>query len=150
MSDEPESQSKNIKVVDRRRFTADGDVRDDAPADAERPKKSTPSKPRESKPPQDARSRQPEGGEHPTIDFMSFVVSLATNAMAALGALPPEAGKDLPLNPDLAREYIDILSMLQEKTRGNLTPQEDQALQRIITDLRLNFVKLNREGPPTR
>ncbi len=145
-----EGDSKRIKIVDKRRFTVDGDVRDDAPVEEKRPEQPAPSEPRESQPPTDTRSRQPQGGEHQAIDFMSFAASLATNAMAALGALPPETGRELPFNPDLAREYIDILSMLQEKTRGNLTAQEHQALQRIITDLRLNFVEVSRKGPPQR
>ena len=146
MSDERNDEDGGIKIVDKRRFTVDGEVRDDAPAEEERPKAKPAPKARESKPSNDAGPQ--ERGERPPIDFMSFVASLATNAMAALGVLPPEMGKGLPFNPELAREYIDILSMLQEKTRGNLTPQEDQAMQRIVTDLRLNFVEVNRKGPP--
>lgn len=148
MPEDPEGEGRGIKVIDKRRFTADGHLRDDAPPDEGR--RSDPPQPeaKVQEPPRESTPRQPQPGERPPIDFMSFVASLATNAMAALGVLPPDMGRDLPFNPELAREYIDILSMLQEKTRGNLTPQEDQALQRIVTDLRLNFVEVSRKGPP--
>ncbi len=76
------------------------------------------------------------------MDFMSFVASLATNALAALGALPPEQTGEMPFNPDLGREYIDIIGMLQEKTAGNLSAQEAQALQRIVSDLRMAYVDI--------
>ena len=80
------------------------------------------------------------------MDFMAFIASLATNALAALGALPREQAQGMPVNPELAREYIDIIAMLQQKTRGNLSPPEEQALQRILTDLRINFVEQARRA----
>jgi tellurite resistance protein len=55
--------------------------------------------------------------------------------------LPAEASQGLPRDPELARQYIDIVAMLQQKTRGNLSAEEDKAIQRLITDLRLAFVE---------
>jgi len=72
------------------------------------------------------------------MDFMTFIASLATNALAAMGALK-DAG-DLPANPQLAREYIDIIGMLEEKTQGNLSESEADGLKRILSELRMQYV----------
>ncbi|MBI5508680.1 MAG: DUF1844 domain-containing protein [Deltaproteobacteria bacterium] len=87
------------------------------------------------------------------IDFMTFVASLATNALAAMGALPEGRAHGVPIDPAMAREYIDIIAMLQEKTRGNLATQEEAALQRLLTELRMHFVEFTRavtRPPPPR
>jgi hypothetical protein len=117
-----------IKVTDKRRFTSEGETRAGAPPDIPRP---------EPPPPAEAKAAD----KRPPIDFLTFIASLATNALAALGALPPEQSGGLPKNPELGREYIDILTLLRDKTRGNLSPQEDATLQRILTDLRMVYVR---------
>jgi hypothetical protein len=75
------------------------------------------------------------------IDFYTFVLSLASSAFVHLGDAPhPETGEvgkpDLPL----AKGTIDILAMLEEKTKGNLTHEEEKFLENLLTDLRLRFV----------
>jgi Domain of unknown function (DUF1844) len=80
------------------------------------------------------------------IDFYTFVLSLGSSAFVHLGDAPhPETQKAEP-NLLLAKQTIDILGMLQEKTRGNLTPQEETFLQTLLSDLRLRFVA--RSGEP--
>ncbi len=77
-----------------------------------------------------------------TIDFYTFVLSLASSAFVHLGDAPhPETGE--PVKPDLplAQQTIDILAMLREKTKGNLTPEEEKFLENLLTDLRLRFVQ---------
>jgi Domain of unknown function (DUF1844) len=75
------------------------------------------------------------------VDFHTFVLSLGSSALMHLGELErPGASapaKDLPL----AKHTIDILAMLQEKTRGNLAPDEDKLLDSLLYDLRLRFVE---------
>ena len=76
------------------------------------------------------------------IDFYTFVLSLASSAFVHLGDTPhPETGE--PVKPDfpLAQQAIDILAMLAEKTKGNLTPEEERFLENLLTDLRLRFVQ---------
>jgi hypothetical protein len=131
----------SFKVVERRRFQADGTVKKDA-VDAE-PRKAEPQIPKESAGERKA-TVQPTAAQSSPIDFMTFVASLGATALAALGALPKGAAGDIPENTDLAREYIDILGMLQAKTRGNLTREEEASLQRLLTDLRLQFVEKTR------
>jgi hypothetical protein len=77
-----------------------------------------------------------------TIDFYTFVLSLGSSAFVHLGDAPhPETGK--PVEPDLlvAKQTIDILAMLGEKTKGNLTPEEERFLETLLTDLRIRFVQ---------
>ncbi len=76
------------------------------------------------------------------IDFYTFVLSLGSSAFIHLGEAPhPETGA--PMAPDLllAQQTIDILAMLREKTKGNLTPEEDKFMENLLTDLRLRFVQ---------
>jgi hypothetical protein len=79
------------------------------------------------------------------IDFYTFVLSLGSSALIHLGDAPnPETGETLKPNLPVAHQTIDILSMLREKTRGNLTPAEEKFLENLLTDLRLRYV--NRAG----
>lgn len=75
------------------------------------------------------------------LTFTAFVLGLASSALIHLGAQPdPESGK---MNVDLAlaRQSIDVLALLRDKTRGNLTPEEDNLFGSILSDLQLRFVE---------
>jgi hypothetical protein len=163
MAEHDEGQDKGFVVKDRRRFTSEGELKPNAPPDPPPRRDPPPATPPPQKPGQPAakaggpdrgsqrsaergpeRNAAPGAPPQPGMDFLSFVASLATNAMAALGLLPPEQTRGMPTDPELGREYIEILSMLQEKTRGNLTAQEESALQRILTELRMAFVDRTR------
>ena len=80
----------------------------------------------------------------PAVDFTTFVVSLSHSALLHLGDAPhPQNGKsvvDLPL----ARQTIDLLSLLQEKTHGNLTGAEERVLSQALYDLRLRYVEVSK------
>jgi hypothetical protein len=80
----------------------------------------------------------------PAVDFHTFVLSLGSSALLHLGELEhPEGGateKDLPL----AKHTIDILSMLEEKTKGNLTSAEEKLIQSLLYDLRLRYVNASK------
>ena len=79
------------------------------------------------------------------IDFYTFVFSLGSSAIVHLGDAPhPETGT--PREPDLllAKQTIDILAMLGEKTKGNLTPEEEKFLETLLMDLRIRFVEKSR------
>ena len=82
------------------------------------------------------------------IDFMTFILSLGSSAALHLGDLPdPEAGARRPSLAE-AQQIIDLLGMLREKTRGNLTPEESRFLDGLLYDLRLRFVSAR--GPAAR
>jgi hypothetical protein len=80
----------------------------------------------------------------PNLDFATFVLSLSHSVLMHLGEAPhPEgdsAHKDLPL----ARQTIDLLGLLEEKTKGNLTGDEERLLSQVLFDLRMRFVEVSK------
>jgi hypothetical protein len=85
---------------------------------------------------------RPRATELPPVDFSSFALSLATSALYHLGLVAdPSTGR--PGQPDLplARQTIDTLAMLDEKTRGNLSEEEKHLLASLLAELRLRFVE---------
>jgi len=83
-------------------------------------------------------------GTLPPVDFHTFVLSLGSSALLHLGELEhPEAGapqQDLAM----AKHTIDLLAMLQEKTKGNLTPPEEKLMESLLFDLRLRYVEVSK------
>ena len=81
------------------------------------------------------------------IDFSTFIVSLAGNVMVLLGH-SPEGGEGQPStrNLPMARQTIDILGILQEKTKGNLSTEEEQLLERLLYQCRMAFVEATKQG----
>ena len=77
----------------------------------------------------------------PKLDFTTFVLSVSS---AAFGSLTGDEG--IPADLDLARQNIDLLEMLQEKTRGNLTPEESGLLQQLLFQVRMKFVESSGEA----
>ena len=78
----------------------------------------------------------------PNINFASFVLSLAATAAVHFGdRLEPGAVEAGPVDLEAAGQMIDILALLEEKTKGNLTPDEEQLLDAILYELRLRFVE---------
>ena len=76
------------------------------------------------------------------IDFYTFVFSLGSSAFVHLGDAPhPETGTPAPPDLLLAKQTIDILAMLRDKTKGNLTPEEERFLESLLTDLKIRFVE---------
>jgi hypothetical protein len=77
----------------------------------------------------------------PHIDFATFVLSLSHSALMHLGEAPhPETGK-VERDLALARQTIDLIGMLEEKTKGNLTGDEERLVGQILYDLRMRFVE---------
>jgi hypothetical protein len=74
------------------------------------------------------------------IDFLTFCVSLGSSAFVHLGDAPHPDGGAVEPNLVLAQQTIDILGMLQEKTRGNLSDEEARFLEHLLVDLRLRYV----------
>jgi uncharacterized protein DUF1844 len=80
----------------------------------------------------------------PHVDFATFVLSLSHSVLVHLGEAPnPETGT-LQKNLVLARQTIDLVAMLEEKTKGNLTGDEERLIGQILFDLRMRFVELSK------
>jgi len=83
--------------------------------------------------------------QYPPIDFNTFVLSLSTSALVHLGEdLLGEGGAEV--NLPLARQTIDLLGIIEQKTKGNLTGEEERLLSQILYDLRLHFVAMTKKG----
>jgi hypothetical protein len=128
MSEEP----KGFTVKDRRHFAPDGSVRrEEDPPSAEAPVD------------EPERPESPSLGE--AVDFAGFLVSLASQASVLLGLAAVE-GEEPAVDLAGARQMISILEMLQDKTEGRRTPDEDRLLQNLLYELRLAFVQRARGG----
>ena len=78
----------------------------------------------------------------PQLSFVAFVVSLASSAAIHFGDLPdPVSGTRAEPNLEGAAQVIEILSLLEQKTRGNLTAEERQVLEQVLYELRMRFVE---------
>jgi hypothetical protein len=133
MSKEEEQQS--FRVTDKRGFSQDGEIRthEVAGQESEQPKTASP-----------GREEKNEAPPAP-IDFSTYIASYGYQAQVLLGLVPNPATNKKEEDLESARYIIDLLSMLQEKTKGNLSKEEGALLERILYDLRMIFMaKTNR------
>lgn len=84
--------------------------------------------------------------KHHQMDFSSFIFSLANQAMMMMGAIPNPETKLVSMDLGLARQAIDIIGLLEEKTKGNLTEQEVTLISDILASLRMAFVEKVKKG----
>ncbi len=77
----------------------------------------------------------------PNLDFATFVLSLSHSAMMHLGEAPHPDNDELVVSLPLAKQTIDLLGLLEEKTKGNLTGEEERLMTQILFDLRMRFVE---------
>lgn len=141
---------KPIRVVDRRMFTPEGDLRPDfEPDDAPSPTGPDPSVQEARAPRAEAPASPPPGeraGAEPRGLFGLIVQVLAMPAYAALGLVPDPASGRRRVDRAAAQDMIDLLVVLESKTRGNLTLEESSFLSRVLTELRLAFVEATRSS----
>ncbi len=122
-----EGQDKGFIIKDRR-FSAQ---REEEGKPKEEVKKDEPSK-------DDVSGKE---GPLPEINFNSLILSLSTSALIQLGEIQDPQTKQPAKNLSLAKQTIDLIGMLKEKTKGNLTPDEERLLDSILYDLRMRFVR---------
>jgi hypothetical protein len=80
------------------------------------------------------------------IDFYTFVLSIGSSVLVHLGDAPhPETGAPVEKNLPLAHQSIDILTMLEEKTKGNLSAEEAKLLDQLLLDLKLRYVEASKK-----
>ncbi|HVZ24310.1 MAG TPA: DUF1844 domain-containing protein [Vicinamibacterales bacterium] len=88
------------------------------------------------------------GADEGAINFPAFVLSLAHTAAVHFGDVPdPVTGQTAERNLPAAQQMIDILSLLEVKTRGNLSAEERQLLEQLLFELRMRFIEASKEGP---
>lgn len=131
-----EKNLEEIKVVDRRRFGSAGEVK--ATEQNVSPRKEE----KAQKP--EARENLTSANAAPEVDFSTFVVSLATQAMMLMGEVPEEL-KQEEANLPAAKQTIDIIAMMEEKTSGNLNEQEKKLISDVLMSLRMAYVSLSKK-----
>jgi len=157
-----------FKVTDRRLFNADGSPRDLPPEERPEPKPETVTASAaaggagagvqtEPEPPPPAPESESEADEEFTEEeladardpagFISFVMSIASNAASALGMMEHPVTHSREVDVELGKHWIDVLGMLQKKTAGNLTAKEKQMLDGLLADLRMQYVSLINATP---
>ncbi len=171
---EDEEKERGFKIADRRRFSSEGELKSDqAQQPDEQPAQPHPEQPRAAGSERPAAPLHATGGPSagaqaqasaayqqaasaPPIDrsepashditFASFVVGLSTEALALLGEMPHPATGERMHDLIGAQQIIDIVAMLRDKTRGNLSHDEDSLLDAILFDLRMKYVEKARSA----
>ena len=139
MVDENDS-SRGFRVTDRRRFSDDGETREqDGATGAEHEAAPAP----EPEPPP---VHEPTPAREEAVSFSSFLLGLSTQALLHLGEIEDPASGRVERDLGAAKHVIDILGILQDKTKGNLEQAEEQLLDAVLYDLRMRYVELVR-GP---
>ncbi len=127
---EHDVKDKDIKVEDKRRFVV-----------GENGKAFVNEKKTEEKANSDTETRA-----IPQASFSNFILSLNAQALVFLGALPHPESNKIEANILLAKHTIDILEILKEKTKGNLTQEEQNLLDEVLFRLKLIYVEVQKKG----
>jgi hypothetical protein len=140
-----DNDKKGFVIKDKRIFDETGDVRSDKEGD--KPKKEAPEKPDVSKKEETHKkveepgSPEEEAQPFPEINFAGFIFSLHTSALLHFGDFPDPVSNEKSRNLPAAKQTIEILDMLKDKTRGNLDMNEEKLLEGILFELKMRYVK---------
>ena len=161
---EREEEHEVVKVTDKRKFNLDGSLREGVELPPEKPKEEALplemqseiiASPTSAAAPAtieeimaDTPATETDEEEIPGADdpasFVNFLSTLATNAAAALGAMPHPVTGQRTVDLDTGKYWLEVLAMLKEKTKGNLHAQESRLLDGVLGDLRMQYVHLVR------
>lgn len=138
---------EGFKVIDRRPFTAEGEIRKDVVAEQEREARREEVKEQAAA----AAEKKADAAKAPAADtpkklpaFENLIRMIGSNAAMVLGAYAdPNTGQPM-LDPEAARELIDMLDALHEKTKGNLAPEEDSMLLDLLGKLKLTYLEIQK------
>jgi hypothetical protein len=159
---EREEEQQSVKINDRRKFNVDGSLREGVEIAPEKPKAET--KPVEEKPveaktettnqnatePEQEKLTAEEEKELRELDaenpasFVNFLTTLVSQAAAALGAMPHPVTGQRTLDLETGKYWIDVLSMLKEKTQNNLHPKEEELFKNLLSDLKMKYVQVSK------
>jgi len=131
---EEKKKDSGFVVKDKRLFDESGN---------ERPQEETQSSTAEEKPKdqESARTEPIKESDYPQVTFTNFVLSLSTSALFHFGDFPEHEGGASEKNLPAAKQTIDILDMLKEKTKGNLDENENNLIQGALYELKMRYVK---------
>ncbi|MGB8476642.1 MAG: DUF1844 domain-containing protein [Candidatus Acidiferrum sp.] len=134
---------ESFRVIDRRPFTAEGELRKEAVEEEEREAEREARQHPPAEAPQPVPSQPPAEAPKPSLPFENLVRMLGSNAAMVLGAYAdPRTGQPM-IDPEAAHELIDMLDALREKTKGNLAPEEDTLLLDLLGKLKMTYLEVN-------
>ena len=133
-------KTPGFKVTDRRSFSENGAA--ESGSGAQGPVAGAPTP----QPPTQSEVREDSSRALPPADFSTFVLSLGSSALIHLGEIEPPGETTKRRELPMAKHTIDLLTLLQEKTQSNLTPEEDKLLESLLYDLRLRYVEALKAG----
>lgn len=143
-----ENKDEGFKVIDRRPFTAEGEIRKEVVEEQER--EAMREEIKEAKAAAQSKAANAEASKAPADTpkrlpaFESLVRMIGSNAAMVLGAYAdPNTGQPM-IDPDAARELIDMLDALQQKTKGNLAPEENDMLVDLLGKLKLTYLEISK------
>lgn len=151
-SNNQQSQDKTFQVVDKRRFDSTGQERNadtptPSPTDASKlPPAAGNSVSGQSPDHAEAQAAQFTMKDPASVDeaegvaFTSFIMSLATQVLVQLGEMQPPQGMSIPIDLESARQTIDIMTMLQKRTKGNLSAEEARFMEEVLHSLRVSYI----------
>jgi Domain of unknown function (DUF1844) len=145
-----ENPEEGFRVIDRRPFTAEGEIRKDVVEAEERKAEREAQIEAARNPVPAAVAAEGSAAGQPAVDapkaspaFENLVRMIGSNAAMVLGAYAdPRTGQPV-IDPEAARELIDMLDVLHEKTKGNLAPEEDSLLLDLLGKLKMTFLEVN-------
>ena len=141
-----ERKPEPFTVSDKRRFVVNdsGAVKEDKNLKIEgKEKVSEPSSSKTEPPKKESTTKSASKEAHiplPEIDFSTFILSLSSSAMLHLGLVENPQTKKIERNLPMAKQTIDIIAMLKDKTKGNLTKEEENLIENLLSDLRFKYV----------
>ena len=144
-----DKQEEAFRVIDRRPFTAEGDIRKDVVEAEERKaeREAQLEAARHPAPPAAAQAavnaQPPADAPKASLAFENLIRMIGSNAAMVLGAYAdPRTGQPV-IDPEAARELIDMLDVLQEKTKGHLAPEEENLLLDLLGKLKMTYLEVN-------
>jgi hypothetical protein len=129
---EEEIEGPGFVVRDKRTFDSQGEVKESVKAEREEERKKD--KDREEK-------KEKGAAPLPEVNFSSFILSLSSSTLLHLGEIADPQSGEKKKDMALAKQSIDIINLLKDKTKGNLTQEEEKLLDHLLYDLRMRFVK---------
>ncbi|MFZ2447097.1 MAG: DUF1844 domain-containing protein [Syntrophobacteraceae bacterium] len=136
-------EEKGFVIKDKRRFSSDEEAGEEARAESQAAGKEDEGArgPGETGPGEASGEAEQERGPFPEVSMATFIFSLSSSALVHLGEIPEPETNQTRLDLAIAKQIIDTLGMLQEKTMGNLDQDEDRLMRSVLYDLRMRYVQ---------
>jgi len=153
-SENDTSRDKKFQVVDKRRFDSSGQERntDTTPTVQAETSTNPPASERPTPASHDGGTasnftmkESPQVDEAESVAFTSFIMSLATQVLVQIGEMQPPQGMNIPIDLESARQTIDIMTMLQRRTKGNLSAEEVRFMEEVLHSLRVSFISAKKK-----